>query len=140
MESEENQGLTIESEQSLLFAKYGVIFAFSQSQFDEQKQEGVKYSQCGMGMFMPYVNVEAFFKELGDLHVAGRAKRVKEFGPNGVIEKEYFNYETQITGDVASLIENLEPYIEQFPELFTNQRILDVSKKCMAKAIENDWF
>jgi hypothetical protein len=70
---------------------------------------------------MPSVNVEAFFKELGALHVAGRAKRVKEFGPNGVIE-------------------NLEPYIEQFPELFTEQRIVDVSKKCMAKAIENDWF
>jgi hypothetical protein len=36
MESKENQSSTIESEQSLLFTKYGVIFAFSQSQFDEQ--------------------------------------------------------------------------------------------------------
>lgn len=140
MESKENQSSTIETVQSLLFAKYGVIFAFSQSQFDEQEQKGVKYSKCGMGMFMPSVNVEAFFKELEALHVAERGRLVKELGPNGVIEKEYFNYETQITGDVNSLIENLEPYIKQFPELFTEIRILDVSKKCMAKAIENDWF
>ena len=131
---------SLENWQTLLFQKYGVIFAFSKGQFNEQKVDGVKYSNAGMGMLIPTTNIDAFFSELERLHNQGRAHNLNKKGVNGIIEYEYFNHETQITGDVEMLIEHLEPYSEQFPNLFTPDKIRELSKQCLQKAIENDWF
>jgi len=54
-----------EEAHSKVFKDNGVIFAFSQKQFDEQKVAGVKYVEMGSGDLCPKENVKKYLHEAG---------------------------------------------------------------------------
>jgi len=65
---------------------------------------------------------------------------VKADGAEAIIKREYFNYETQLSGDLDDMIDALSSYVDQFHELFTNEVIKKVSDECFQDAVNNDWF
>ena len=44
--------------QTELFNNTGAFFAFSDTQFDEKKKNGVKYAHLGAGLICPIENIE----------------------------------------------------------------------------------
>lgn len=101
----------IQEQQTQLFNRLGVFFAFSQKQFDEQKVEGVEYvSALGMGDVVPKQNVAELRQELARIHREGRAKELAEKGIDKIIEEHLSNYECFYTGDISDAMESLEHY------------------------------
>lgn len=129
-----------EQAQRLSFERHGAFFAFGQKQFNEQRREGVDYVNMGMGLLCPETNVQQLIEELDQVYKQAVSLDVSENGAQKIIEREYFNHETQLTGDKTDMIRALSLHIEQFPELFTDEAIKQVSRKCHALAVENDWF
>ncbi len=122
-----------------LFNKTGAFFAFSNAQFDESKKAGVKYVQCGHGMICPEENVKALFEGLETIHEQGIKKDVSENGVQAIIEREYFNYESQIS-DTDDAKAALTDYQKLFPDLFTEAAIKEGFKNAFQLAVANDWF
>lgn len=52
-----------EDKLNALFDEYGIFFAFSKAQFEENKKEGVTYADRDYGMIIPLDNVELFNKK-----------------------------------------------------------------------------
>lgn len=100
----------IEENQTAIFNKYGVFFAFSNKQFDEAKEEGVKYVSMKMGMICPEKNVQAFTKELHECHKAGIKQDLAENGSEKIIIRELYNHETFYTDDISQVVWALSPY------------------------------
>lgn len=130
----------LDNKSSELFAKHGAFFAFSNKQFDEAKKEGIKYVSLGAGLIAPKDNAKQLVEEWDRLHNESIKQQVEIMGADAIIEYEYFNHETQITCDVSALIDVLESYSDLFPELFTKEKIKQISANCFQKAIDNDWF
>jgi hypothetical protein len=126
--------------QTELFNKTGSFFAFSKSQFDKAKKEGVKYSSLGGGLICPKDNVKELTEGLESGHQIGLELDVKENGAANIIEREYFNYESQVSGDTSDVLDALSAYKEKYPELFTKDLIDNTFIKCFNLAIEKDWF
>jgi hypothetical protein len=129
-----------EQAQTLTFERHGAFFAFGQKQFNEKRREGVKYVNMGAGLLCPDENVAQLIEELDAVYKDAIRLDVSENGAEKIIEREYFNHETQLTGDKTAMLDSLVLHIEQFPELFTDEAIKLVSRKCHALAVENDWF
>lgn len=123
-----------------LFNQKGAFFAFSKSQFEEAKKPGIEYSTLPSGLICPKENVEALLKEFEEIHSQGIKEQVETFGAERIIESEYFNHETQISGDNQQIVDLFESYRELYPEQFTIEIIESVCAKCFQKAIDNDWF
>lgn len=100
----------IEDAQSDCFKKHGIFFAFSTKQFEEQRQEGVKYCQLGMGLLCPKDNVEAFIEDHSRLVTAGIQKDIEENGIEDIIRRELENHEVSITYDITDTVEALKDY------------------------------
>lgn len=100
----------IQDKQTAAFKKYGAFFAFSKSQFDEQKVEGVKYSSLGMGLICPVGKGKELMAELEEIAKWGRKKDIKENTKERVILRELDNHECYYTNDITSAVEELEPY------------------------------
>ncbi len=126
--------------QTELFIKSGVFFAFGQKQFDEQKRDGVKYVSLGAGLICPEDRVKEVERGLNDILTYAVHKDVSENGADGIIEREYFNYETQITMNNADAMRALDQHIKLYPDLFTPERINRVMGACLELAIEKDYF
>ena len=58
--------MTKDDEISFVISKHGAFWAFSNSQFDEQKREGVKYISLGAGLVCPIDNAKILSKELDE--------------------------------------------------------------------------
>lgn len=125
---------------SKLFNENGAFFAFGQKQFEEKRQPGIDYVTLASGLICPKENALKVIEEFDKIHTEGVKEQVFLFGAERIIEAEYFNYETQISGDTAQLKNVLSSYIEFFPELFTEELMERVFKDCFQKAIDNDWF
>lgn len=54
----------LEEAQTKAFEKAGAFFAFSNSQFDEKKKDGVKYVDMGAGLICPKENMVTLAREL----------------------------------------------------------------------------
>ena len=130
----------LDNELADAFNKYGAFFAFGDKQLNEQKKEGVMYVSCGAGLFCPKSNFSEFNDTLTAIFNNAIKQDVKENGASGIIEREYFNHETQISGDCSDLRDSLKPYAKDYPELFSEEIINDVCKKSFQLAIEKDWF
>ncbi len=125
---------------SKLFNENGAFFAFGKVQFEEKKQPGVVYVTLASGLLCPKENASKVNEEIDKIYTEGLKEQVTKFGAERIIEHEYFNHETQITGDTDQVKDILSSYIEHFPELFTEELIESVFKACFQKAMQNDWF
>lgn len=129
----------LQDKQTKTFDKYGAFFAFGIEQFKKQQKPNTKYVNLGAGLLCPKENTKQLIKALDNLKIEGIKQDVKENGASAIIEREYFNYETQISDD-GNALDALEDYQELFPELFSNEMIKKEFGKCFEKAIKNDWF
>lgn len=96
--------------QSAAFKKHGAFFAFSNKQFDEQKVEGVKYVNLGIGMIAPKDTYKALLDELDEIYKLGSKRDLDENGRDKVIERELYNYECFYTWDWQPAFEAVEDY------------------------------
>jgi hypothetical protein len=130
----------MEDAQTRAFNKYGAFWAFGTKQFEERRQPEVNYCNMGAGLICPVETAQNLADELRLIHRAAIVQDVEENGARGIISREYFNYETQVTCDRTNLMESMEKYMEIFPEQFTQELIDEVCKECFKQAIDNDWF
>jgi hypothetical protein len=126
----------LQEEQNALFDKYGVFFAFSNEQFKEQFKEGVKYCSLGTGIICPFENVTDFTIEHNSLVSLALQEDLAENGIEAIIEREYFNYETQFDND----LERVWDTVKDYPIEISREYFESICKKCFDKAVENDWF
>lgn len=95
---------------SIAMEKYGAFFAFSVSQFNEKRVEGVAYAQDGSGMIAPKENFKALVEELNKIHEDGIKQDIAENGIEAIIRRELNNHECDYTGDVTDAVDALEGY------------------------------
>ena len=126
--------------QTSLFNKIGAFFAFSNKQFEEGRTKGVNYVALGGGLLCPTGKAKELIDGLDDIYDKAIRQDVEENGAERIIEREYFNYECQISYRQDEVIEALEGYVEIFPGEFTKEKINQVFKNCWKKALEKDWF
>ena len=126
--------------QSKLFEKTGAFFAFSQKQYDEQFKTGIVYVDMGRGMICPKQNASKLINGLQKILTESIEADVTENGVEAIIRREYFNYESQLSGCTEDAFNALREYIKLFPKLFTNLTIALVFKRCYKEAVENDLF
>lgn len=114
----------IEEKQKECFKKHGVFFAFSNKQFNEQKQEGVKYVSLGAGIIVPKDNIDTFIDDHHNIVTEGIKQDVAENTIEGVVKRELGNHEAYYTGTIDSTVEALKEYPvteEQIYKIFRNQ-------------------
>jgi hypothetical protein len=126
----------LQEKQTALFDKYGVFFAFSHEQFKEQFKEGVKYCSLGPGIICPTENAKYFVAEHAMLVSQALQEDLAENGIEAIIEREYFNFETQIDND----LERVWDTVKDYPIKIEREYFNSICKKCFSKAVENDWF
>ena len=103
--------------QTELFKTTGTIFAFSQKQFDEQKQNGVKYVLVGAGLICPKTNIDDLHDGLESIQAAGMSADISENGVKAIIHRELGNHEAQITCSCSETIDALADYPSITPEM-----------------------
>ncbi len=130
----------MESKQTELFEATGAFFAFSNSQFDEKRKEGVKYANLGAGLISPLDQVEILRNGLDEIYNEALKQDFEENGAEAIIRREYFNHEYQLTCDNLSILEDIAPYKKFFAESFKDEFVKSIAKKCFNEAVENDWF
>ena len=130
----------MEERQTALFTETGSFFAFGDKQFNEQKKEGVTYVSMGYGLICPKETAKQLSDGLDLIYIEAIRQDVNENGARAVIEREYFNHETQLSGDNSQVISLMSTYAKEFPEQFTDEIILSVCRECFNKAVLNDWF
>lgn len=131
----------MKEKQSRLFEETGAFFAFSKEQFEEKRDKNVKkYVHIGHGLLVPKGNEDIFIERFEKIGEEGRLQDVKENGARGIIRREYFNFETQLTGDTSEMLKSLKPYQNDFPNLFSDEAIQTVIRESKREAIEKDLF
>ena len=126
--------------QSKLFAECGSFFAFSDKQFYEQRNPELKYVSMGMGLICPKDNVKKLNEGLKSITIEAVKADVKENGAEGIIDREYWNHECQISMETDDAMESLAAHKEVFPELFTDDIIYTVFAKAYRYALKHDMF
>lgn len=97
--------------QTALFKELGVFFAFSNKQFEEQRQPGVDYcTVLDAGDCVPKSNAAEFAQRLSSLHKEFRKKQLTEKGIEKIIEEELVNHECFYTGEIDDAVEALAGY------------------------------
>ncbi len=95
---------------SEIIARLGVIFAFSTTQFNESKKEGVKYVNMGAGMICPKENQAELRAGLAEQWTAFLKQDKEERTKETIIESCLSNYECFYTGDIEDAWGELEDY------------------------------
>ena len=90
-----------------LFEKYGVFFAFSKKQFDEQKKEGVEYASFGAGGLLPESNLKAFNEAFENLCKEETAFNLANFSKEELILNELLNQEAFYTYHISDTFDYL---------------------------------
>ena len=117
----------INEAQTELFDKYGVFFAFSDEQWDDQVNPKLnKADHCYLtaGMYCPKANVEDFLTDHAKVVAQGRHNDIAENGLQAIIRRELNNYECYYTGDAEDAIEALKGYpvtTEDILKVFKNK-------------------
>lgn len=120
--------------QTELFKSTGAFFAFSPKQFNEAREEGVKYTSCGAGMICPSDNVDRLMTDLEKIGVKGIAQDMKENGKKAIIHRELANHEAQITGSLGSTLDALDGYP------ITREDVQAEWSEYYAFCVRNDYF
>lgn len=100
----------VEEGQTRALRKAGAFFAFSNSQFDENKQEGIKYVDMGMGLICPKETADVLFKESEEIYFLGIKQDIEENGIDAIIERELDNHEVFYTGNTEPTEDALKHY------------------------------
>lgn len=93
-----------------LLNKYGAFFAFSDSQLNEHKKEGVEYVSCGMGLICPKEFAMNMMKGLKENAEKARAEDIAENGKENIIIRELANHEAYYTGDIEQTYDAVKSY------------------------------
>jgi hypothetical protein len=129
----------LESAQSEALSLNGAFYAFGEGQFKEASKDGVLYVHLKHGLICPKANVENLVKQLGEAFEEGIKADVAENGVYAIIQREYFNHEAQIAGEQEAY-DSLAPYQTRYPELFSDNAIVEAFKHCYQLAIKQDLF
>lgn len=124
-----------ENLQTKLFNSTGAFFAFSNKQFDEAKQDGIKYVALGAGMICPKPNVNTLINRLDEINTNGIAADIAENGVKAIIHRELTNHECQITMDISDAVDKLVDY----PEV-TRETVQAEWSEYWQHCIDNDYF
>lgn len=124
----------INNAQTEVFNKHGAFFAFSNKQFDEKKQNGVKYVSLGAGLICPVNNAKQLNTDLNAVWDAGIKQDLAENGIKAIIHRELANHECQITGDYSEVIDKLSAYG------ITSEQIEAEWPEYWDLCVENDYF
>lgn len=100
----------INEKQSQAFKEAGAFFAFGKAQFDEQKVEGVRYTEIYGGLICPVDKANDLLEKLHTIHEEGIAEDIKENGIENIIKRELNNHEAYYTGDIESTVDALTMY------------------------------
>lgn len=106
--------------------KHGAFYAFSTSQFNENKVEGVTYTQTGSGMLVPKENIEVLIEEIDKIYEDGIKQDIGENGLVAIIKRELSNYECYYTGEIEDAVDTLEDYgitYEQVLKVFRGESL-----------------
>jgi len=123
-----------ETKQSAVFDKFGAFFAFSQSQFNEQKKDEIKYISMGCGMVAPTYHADNLAHALKSIYLDAVQQDLKENGIKAIIHRELGNHECQISMSYDDVIDVLQDYG------ITREQIKSEWREYFQKCIDNDWF
>ena len=123
-----------EAKQTALFNDCGAFFAFSQSQFDEKKKDGINYSNVGSGLICESEFCDKLIEGLENINTEAIKQDIAENGKKAIIHRELANHECQITMSIADCVNKLEFYP------ITKEEIQAEWKEFFQKCIDNDWF
>ena len=93
METIPTFGEFTEDETTKTLNKYKAFFAFNNEQFNEQKEEGVKYYSMGMGLILPKDNAKDFIAEMEKNHKHKKKKYLERYSRESIIKMELDNHE-----------------------------------------------
>jgi len=86
------------------------FYAFSDKQFEEQKQDGIEYVSMFGGIVCPKDNTETLREALNNAIDEGRSADMAENGKNRIIRREINNHECGYTGDITDAVNVLSGY------------------------------
>src|SRR5690606_17950952 len=118
-----------------LFKNNGAFFAYSNKQFNEQKKEGIQYINILAGLMAPKDKAKFILSEMERLYDESVIEHVKNETAEKIISYEYFNHETQLTGETNSIVDLFTEYTRLFPIEFSKENILKECDKCYKLAI-----
>jgi hypothetical protein len=91
--------------------KHKAFFAFSNSQFEEGKTEGIKkYVSMGAGLICPKENVEQLINDMHDASQSNIENDIKTNGKKKIIHRELANHEASYTHSIEQTVDALEGY------------------------------
>lgn len=82
----------------------GVIYAFSDKQFEENRVEGVKYVSMDGGVLIPKKNLDKVLGGIKDIRLANIKLNKEEFSKEDIIWTEACNHEGCIDSTIDSLV------------------------------------
>ena len=100
----------MQDKQTATFNKFGAFFAFSDTQFNEQKKEGVKYVSMGAGILAPINEAKNLRHELNTVYQQAIKQDIQENGIKAIIHRELANHECQISMDHSDALISLDGY------------------------------
>jgi hypothetical protein len=89
---------------------YGAFFAFSQDQFNAQKDPALTYTNGPHGLIVPKDNLDALMADLDRVSTTAIAQDITENGLHNIILRELNNYECFYTGDYEDALPSLLMY------------------------------
>ncbi len=92
---------------------YGAFYAFSDAQFEEQRdpaREKSEYARGPSGLIVPKDNAEALISAMQDAVAYGITARLLDYPLNDIIAYELGNYECYYSGDIQDAVDALKPY------------------------------
>ena len=116
----------IDERMTQLFNDTGAFFAFSNSQFDEKKEEGFQYVSLGAGLLVPKQNAKKVVDGLDNITEEGIKLDIEENGKDAIIKRELFNFECFYTGDVSDCVDSMKRYgfsQDEVNEVFNRVRL-----------------
>lgn len=112
----------------------GAFFAFSKSQFEEQKQEGINYISIGHGMVCPSENIDKLIHEMENISKNRISWELENNTKKEIIWYELANHECQIVGNYSEVVELLTEYG------ITREEIAAEWGDYFQHCIDNDYF
>ena len=125
----------VENKQTELFNSTGAFFAFSNKQFDERKQPGIKYVSLGAGLICPSYNASQLVSGLDSINDAGIAADIAENGIKAIIHRELVNHECQISMEIDDAVNKLSDY----PGI-TRETVQAEWPEYFQHCVDNDYF
>ena len=129
----------LEENQKKTDKKYGVFYAFNNSQFEEGcKKVGAskdnKVRRLYAGLYILSKNVDKYLDETEKNTENAIKQDIKENGVKKIIFRELTNHEYQLTQDTENILNVLEGYN------FTNEQLTKYINGYMKYCIENNLF